>query len=207
MTATDPDQIRQEIEQTRAELSNDVDALTYKVSPSRAVGERVDRAKGAFHGMKEKIMGTASEVTGSAGAGVSAMGDRLSSAASSVGDTAGATPRMLQEKAQGSPLAAGLVAFGIGVVISSLLPRSNREQQLAQQVKDKVGEHADELKQKAVEIGQDVREHIREPVRHAVEAVKSTASDAADTVRGEGQAAAHDVQGKAQQAKENISNR
>src|SRR2546425_3949928 len=148
MAATDPDQIRQEIEQTRAELSNDVNALTYKVSPSRAVGERVDRAKGAFHGMKEKIMGTASEATDIAGAGVSAMSERLSSAASSVGDTAGAAPRMLQQKAQGSPLAAGLVAFGIGVVISSLLPRSNREQQLAQQVKDKVGEHADELQQK-----------------------------------------------------------
>jgi hypothetical protein len=32
------------------------------------VGERVDRAKGAFHGTKEKIMGTASQVTSSAGA-------------------------------------------------------------------------------------------------------------------------------------------
>jgi len=185
MTATDPDQIRQEIEQTRAELSNDVNALTYKASPSRAVRERVDRARGAFHGMQEKIMGTASDVT----------------------DSVGAAPRMLQEKAQGSPLAAGLVAFGIGVVVSSLLPRSNREQQLAQQVKERVGEHADGLKQKAVEIGQDAKEHLREPAQHAVETVKSTASDAADTVKGEGQAAARDVQGRAQQAKENITTR
>jgi hypothetical protein len=36
MTATDPYEIRQEIEQTRAELSNDVNALTYKVQPESA---------------------------------------------------------------------------------------------------------------------------------------------------------------------------
>jgi hypothetical protein len=196
MTTTDPDQIRQEIEQTRAELSSDVNALTDKVSPRRVVGARVERARGAFRGAQERIMGTASDVSSAA-----------SSAASSAGETATAAPRMLREKAEGSPLAAGLVAFGIGVVISSMLPRTEREQQLAQQVKEKVGEHADTLKEKAAEIGQDAKENLREPAQQAVEAVKSTASEAAGTVKDEGRTAARDVQGQARQAKENVTNR
>ena len=43
----DPDQIRREIERTQAHLSSDVDALTEKVTPSRIVARRVDRARAA----------------------------------------------------------------------------------------------------------------------------------------------------------------
>jgi len=188
MTSTDPDQIRQEIEQTRAELSGDVNALTYKVSPRRVVGRRVDVARGALRGAKERIMGTASDV-----------GDTASGTMSKVADTATAAPQVVREKTQGSPLAAGLVAFGVGVVISSLLPPTRGEQQLAGQVKEKVGEHADELKQQAAQVGQEVKEHLREPARQAAESVKSTASDAADTVKDEGRSAAYDV-------KDNLTN-
>jgi hypothetical protein len=43
-TSNDPDQIRREIERTQAALSNDVDALTEKVSPAAIAQRRVDRA-------------------------------------------------------------------------------------------------------------------------------------------------------------------
>ena len=200
MTTTDPDQIRQEIEQTRTELSEDVNALTYKVSPRRVVGQRVDRARGAFRGMKERVMGTASDVAGTTG-------DRVSSAASAVGDTATAAPRLLREKAQGSPLAAGLIAFGAGVVISSLLPPSRAEQRVAGQVKETLAEHGDELRQRATEVGQEVREHLREPAQDAVESVKSTATDAAETVREQGRQAAQDVRAQARDATDTVTNR
>ncbi|MFC4093158.1 MULTISPECIES: DUF3618 domain-containing protein [Micromonospora] len=44
----DPEQIRQEIETTRMELSTDVDALTYKASPRRMATDRIDHARGRF---------------------------------------------------------------------------------------------------------------------------------------------------------------
>ena len=44
----DPEVIRRDIESTRSDLSRNVDALTEKVSPSRVVGRRVDRAKDAL---------------------------------------------------------------------------------------------------------------------------------------------------------------
>jgi hypothetical protein len=167
MTTTDPDQIRHEIERTRTELSDDVDALSYKVSPRRMVGSRVDRVRGTWHGVKERVMGTASDV----------------------GERAAAAPDLVREKAEGSPLAVGLVAFGVGMVVSSLLPPTRAEQRMAGQVRETVAEHGDELKQKATEVGQEMKEHLQEPAQRAVDSVKATAGDAAQTVKGEAQEA------------------
>ena len=47
MTSSDPDVIRRQIEDTRRELSYDVDALNEKVNPARVVDRRVSAAKGA----------------------------------------------------------------------------------------------------------------------------------------------------------------
>ena len=45
MTSSDPDIIRRQIEDTRRELSYDVDALNEKVNPTRVMDRRVGRAK------------------------------------------------------------------------------------------------------------------------------------------------------------------
>ena len=183
MTTTDPDQIRREIEQTRSELSGDVNALTDKVSPRQAVGRRVDRARGAFRDVRERVMGTASDAGDSAASSTREAASSVREAASTVGDKASEVPQMLRERTEGSPLAAGLVAFGVGVVFSSLLPPTRGEQRLAGQVKEKVAEHGDELKQQATQIGQEVKENLREPAQEAVESVKSTATEAKDTIK------------------------
>src|ERR671939_715392 len=94
---SDPDQIRADIERTRAELSDDVNALTEKVTPSRIVARRVDRTKSRFGSIRDRVMGSASDtagsargmrerVMGSASDTASGMGDRVSSATSGVGD-------------------------------------------------------------------------------------------------------------------------
>lgn len=171
MTTTDPDRIRDEIEQTRTELRDDVDALSYKVSPRRVVGSRVDRVRGAWHGMTGRVMGTAADV----------------------GERASAAPDLVREKAQGSPLAVGLVAFGVGMVVSSLLPPTRAERRMAGQVRETVAEHGEELKQKAAEVGREMKENLEEPAQRAVESVKSTADDAARTVKDEARDAKDEV--------------
>ena len=60
--STDPDQIRREIEATRNSLSSDVDALAYKVSPGRIVDDRKQRARNALQNVRDKVMGTASDL-------------------------------------------------------------------------------------------------------------------------------------------------
>src|SRR3954471_24198408 len=61
MTSSDPDVIRRQIEDTRRELSYDVDALNEKVNPARVVDRRVSAAKGRVSRVKDRVMGSAQD--------------------------------------------------------------------------------------------------------------------------------------------------
>lgn len=209
--STDPDQIRREIEATRNSLSSDVDALAYKVSPSRIVDDRKQRARSALQNVRDKVMGTASDLGHGTGHAAHSVGDRASSAASSVSDAAHSAastvsdaahsaPRVIRQKSQGNPLAAGLIAFGVGWLASSLIPASRREQQAAVQVKEKVSEHSGAVKEKLGEVANELKDELREPAQHAAESVKSTAQDAVHAVRDDSKSAAHDVKDTVQRS-------
>jgi Protein of unknown function (DUF3618) len=215
MTTSDPDVIRRQIEDTRRELSYDVDALNEKVNPARVVDRRVSAAKGRMTNLKEKVMGSAHETTSSAhGIASNAAGSvqgAASSAAGTVQDAASSAAQAVQQapdtvvrQTQGNPMAAGLIAFGVGWLVSSLLPASEKEKQLAQQAESAVREHKDALLEPAKQAAQEIGEQLKPAAQDAVESVKSTAQDAAATVKEEGKSAAADVQGQAQQAKDKV---
>jgi Protein of unknown function (DUF3618) len=230
-TSSDPEQIRRDIERTQAALSQDVDALAEKVTPGKIVERRVDRARDAATRLKEKVMGsdpygnqhgaggyvgdvrsaasTATDrVSGTASSAASSVQDAASSAAGTVQDAASSAagavqeaPAAIRRQTRGNPLAAGLIAFGAGWLVSSLLPASRREQELADQAKQVAQE---KVQPAAQQVAAEVRENLREPAQQAVESVRSTAQDAKDTVTDEGRTAAQDVQGRAQDAAGNV---
>jgi hypothetical protein len=256
-TASDPDEIRRQTERTQANLSQNVDALTEKVTPGKIVERRLDRARETATRLKDKVMGTnplssssstgsgqqhigggirdtaaqaTDRVTDTASTAASTVQDTASSAASTVQDAAsraagtaqhsastaaGAvrdaaataaerlqqTPQVIRQQARGNPLAAGLIAFGAGWLVSSLLPASRREQELADQAKQVAQE---KVQPAAQQVAAEVKENLREPAQQAVESVRSTAQDAKDTVTDEGRTAAQDVQGRAQDAAGNV---
>ena len=237
MTSSDPEVIRQQIEDTRRELSYDVDALNEKVNPARVVDRRMTAAKGRMSAMKEKVMGsaqhtssqthgmasnvagsvqgTASNVAGSVQGTASNAASSVQSAASSAADSvqsaassaAGAVqqaPDAIVRQTQGNPLAAGLIAFGVGWLVSSLLPATQKEQQLAQQAETALKENKDALLAPAKQAAQEIGEELKPAAQQAVQEVKSTATDAAQTVKSEGQSAAQDVKGQAQQSKQKV---
>ena len=215
MTSSDPDVIRRQIEDTRRELSYDVDALNEKVNPARVVDRRVTAAKGRVSGLKDKVMGTAHDTRQSAhgtasnaagsvqGAASNAAGSVQDAASSAAGAIQGA-PDMAIRQTQGNPLAAGLIAFGVGWLVSSLLPATQKEQELAQQAESAVRDNKDALLAPAKQAAQEIGDQLKPAAQDAVESVKSTAQDAAATVKDEGQHAAQDVQGQAQQSKETV---
>ena len=218
MTTSDPDVIRRQIEDTRRELSYDVDALNEHVNPARVVDRRVTAAKGRITNLKEKVMGSAHDTTSSAqGLASNAAGSvqgAASSAAGTVQDAASSAAQAVQQapdavvrQTQGNPLAAGLIAFGVGWLVSSLLPASEKEKQLAQQAESAVREHKDALLQPAKEMAQEMGDQLKPAAQQAVEEVKSTAQDAASTVKDEGQSAVQDVQGQAQQSKDRVQSK
>ncbi len=215
MTSSDPDVIRRQIEDTRRELSYDVDALNEKVNPARVVDRRVTAAKGRLTSVKERVMGTAQDTTYSAhgmasnaagsvhGAASNAAGT-VQDAAASAADAVQQAPQQIVRQTQGNPMAAGLIAFGVGWLVSSLLPASEKEKQLAQQAESAVREHKDTLLEPAKQAAQEIGEQLKPAAQDAVESVKATAQDAASTVTEEGKAAAQDVKGQAQDSKQKV---
>ncbi|SCG38691.1 Protein of unknown function [Micromonospora echinaurantiaca] len=213
--STDPAQIRREIEATRSNLSSDVDALAYKVSPSRIVDDRKQRVRTALQNVRDKVMGTASDLGHGTGHAAHSVGDRASSAAhtvsdkaqsaaSTVGDAAQRAPQVIREKSEGNPLAAGLIAFGVGWLASSLIPATRREQQVASQVKEKAGEHTGVVKEKLTEVAGELKQELREPAQQATESVKSTAQDAVHAVKDDTKSAAQDVKDQAQHSRDQV---
>jgi hypothetical protein len=198
---TEPERLRREIEGTQRTLSTDVNALTEKVTPGRIVERRIGRMRSAVGNARDRVMGTASDQASTAGDKVgsvaSAAGDKVSSAADAVGEA----PQSIRRGTQGNPLAAGLIAFGAGWLVSSLLPASEPERRLAGQATDLAREHVAPVAQHAAE---ELKDNLREPVQQAAESVKSEAADAASTVKDEARSATGDVTDRAQEARENV---
>ena len=56
--SNDPEQIRREIERTRTELSENVNALGDKVNPGSIAKRQVSRVRGAATSVKDAVMGS-----------------------------------------------------------------------------------------------------------------------------------------------------
>ena len=215
MTSSDPDVIRRQIEDTRANLSYEVDALNEKVNPTRVVDRRVGKAKTTVSGLKDKVFGAAhdtgaqmgtatSNVTGSAQNAASSAASSVQGAAHSAMGAVQGAPDTIQRQAQGNPLAAGLIAFGVGWLVSSLLPTSEKEKQLASQAEAAVKDHSQPLVDQAKNVAQEIGDNLKPMAQEAVESVKSTAQEGVQTVKSEGQSAAQDVQGQAQESRQTV---
>jgi len=193
-----PEEIRRDIERTRADLASDVDTLHEKVSPSAIAQRRTEAVKGRFTSMKEKVMGSAGDTKERVSGTTSSAAASASSGLQSAADAAKQAPQTMRQQTQGNPLAAGVIAFGAGWLISSLLPASEKEKQATLQAKDKVSEHSDTLTAPLKEAAQGAKENLQPKAQEAAESVKSTASDAKDNVKGEAQSAKQDLTGSGQ---------
>jgi len=204
----DPDALRAEIEQTRANLSQNVNALGEAVQPSNIAKRQVSKVTGAATGIKDKVMGsaedTASSLHGKATGVTSSVSDSVSGVSSSVTGTVSSAGQTAKTQAQGNPLAAGMIALGAGWLLGSLLPATSRERQAASAVKEQATPLLSQAQDVAKEVAKETAEELKEPAMSAAESVKSTAQDAAQTVKAEGQSAAQDVKSSAQDSKENV---
>jgi hypothetical protein len=129
----------------------------------------------------------------------------VSSAGSAVASTAAQAPAAARERAQGNPLAAGLIAFGAGWLVSSLLPASQKEQQAGMALKEVATEHSDKVTGPLQEAAQQVTENLREPAQQAAERVRTTATEAGEAVKEQAASAGDDVAQHARHAKDAVT--
>ena len=200
MTTNDPDEIRADIEATRAALSHDVDNIEEKVSPTKIAHRQTDRMRSAVTGVKDKVFGAASGA-----------GDSAQHAGSTIAGAAQDAPQEVRRAAQGNPLAAGLVAFGAGLLVAALLPATQAEKRAVRTAKEDEGVQraADDLKSTAQNIGASLQEpanaalsSVKDTATDGAQHVKDTASQGAQGVRSEVRGGAEEVKSQAQQQRQ-----
>ena len=172
--SSDPDQIRDEIESTRSDLSANVNALADSVRPGNVARRQ---AKGSVTDLKDRVMGAADDAGSSAS-------ESLGSAKQAAADA----PGMVANKARGNPLAAGVIAFGAGWLLGSMLPASSMERDAASTLKDKAEPLIDTAKQAAHEVA----DNLQEPAAQAVADLKASATESVANVKDEARQGADD---------------
>jgi hypothetical protein len=148
----DPDAIRQDIEQTRTEMSETVEAVGYKADvPSRAkeaVSDKVENVKSKVSDTasraKEAVVGTAS---------------RAGDSTPSTGEVKQKT-RQVAGMAKENPLGLAIGAAAIGFLAGLAVPSTRVEDEklgpVADTVKDKVKETGQEALDRGKQVAQDV---------------------------------------------------
>lgn len=221
--SNDPEQIRQEIEQTRRDLSRNVDALTDQVTPSNMARREVNRVGESLRGLKDRVMGGSDddysdgtrdamadrrdELMGRAGDAkdqlMSRAGDYKDQAAARLSDAQEAVqggPAAVRRRARGNPLGAGLLAFGVGALIGGLMPSTAKEREAGAALKEK----AQPLVEEAKGVAQDAVDNLTPQAQAAMDSVKEHAAEAAQNVKAEGQDAAQTVKSSAQDSAQQV---
>jgi gas vesicle protein len=212
-------ELRGDIEQRRRDLTSDLDAIGDRVSPGRVLERRTEGLKTRFRTTKESIMGQADSITDTSVDLRDRIGDAAGSARSSVGDAAskaadgvhhaaervGDAPGAVRSQTQGNPLAAGLVAFGLGLLVSTVLPETRRERRLVREVQPRIEDAARTAAGTGRAMADDLRPaaeqsatHLQESAKASVERVADEARDAAGTVASDTKTAAANVKDAAE---------
>ncbi len=191
-THNSPEEIRRDIERTRAELSDNVNALGDGANPANVARRQVDKVKEGAASLKHRVFGDPNDPWDDG-----AVGDVQNRAAGAVEDAKIAVadaPRQVRRQAQGNPLAAGLIAFGLGALVGGLIPSTRAEQDLAATAKDK----AEPLVEEAKAMAQEAADHLKPAAQDAVEGVKGVAAAAGENVRDDARSAVDDVRTQAE---------
>jgi len=144
----EPSDIRAEIEETRARVGDEVDALSYKTDVPARVGDYVDEKKQA---VKDKVTGVKNTVTGTASSAVP-NGQQIG---------------RVKDTAERNPLGLAIGAAALGFVAGLLLPSTRVENDHLGEISDRVVDAAKETASDAVERGKQVAQEAAETAKES----------------------------------------
>lgn len=168
----EPSQIRQEIEETRAEMGDTVDALAYKTDVKTRVKEsfsdKRDRLIEQVQGSKEKVGEAAPD------------GQQVKEGA-----------RHAVGVAEENPLGLAIGGLAVGFLAGMLLPSTKIEDERVGPITEQVKEAAVETGQEALERGREVAGQVAEEAvegaeevgRHAVETAKESGQEQSEELK------------------------
>jgi len=189
-------EVRRDIERIRAELDQTLDALGDHVRPSRIAERRTRRVRQTLTSARERVMGSAS----SAGNGLHGAQTQIADTAGEAVDRAKEAPQWVAQETRGNPLVAGMVAFGIGMLLGSLAPPTEAERHAVdamsgqlEPVRQAAVEAAGSVREQAVGATREAAEHVRDEVQHAAQEVGTSAQQSASEVKDQAQAGVQQV--------------
>lgn len=204
------DELRDDIERRRQDITQTVDELQNRVSPGRIMSrgryrlrrwiiDKRDQIMGneepdypwqqperGYYGQQGQVSGSseesitervsqaASEVGDRVSHVASETGDRMSEAASEIKEKVSHAPGQIRQQTRGNPMAAGLIAFGGGLLLGTILPETRTEHDIARRVEPQVSRAVGEAR----DLGREVMEDVKDGADHAMEQVKETVSEA-----------------------------
>jgi gas vesicle protein len=182
------EELNTQIAGTRDALASDLDALQDKVSPSAVVQRQKAALGDRMRNVRSKVMGS----SGSSSSGSGGPVDRIK-------DGAGGLAGSAEDGVVGSPIVAGLVAFGAGLLVAGLLPATEKEGELTHRAVDAVKEHGQPIADAAKSAGQDMVDDLKDEAAQAVQQVKDSATESGQRVADEGKSATERVKSETTQ--------
>src|ERR671916_1150234 len=147
----DPDAIRAQIEQTRGEMGETIDAIGYKTDVKSRAKESVTEKTDAIKSKVGGVMGRANEATPSTGEVKQGAQQAVS-------------------VAQENPLGLAIGAVAAGFIAGMLIPSTRVED-------EKIGDMADQVKDQVKQTGQEALDRGKQVAQEAATAAKETAQE------------------------------
>jgi ElaB/YqjD/DUF883 family membrane-anchored ribosome-binding protein len=187
------EELRREIEDTRWNMSRDLDAIGDRVSPRRMAERRVARTRTWLSGARDKVFGSADHAVARVGTGMHDVSDSMGERAHAMAETVGHAPQMATSKTQGNPMAAGAVAFGVGFLASMVLAPTEVEQEAVGRLADKAQPVLEPLKEQVSHAAHEVAEGVKGQGHQVVGELRDDAKERASTVQETARDAASDA--------------
>jgi ElaB/YqjD/DUF883 family membrane-anchored ribosome-binding protein len=175
----DPDAIRREIEDTREEMADTIDALEYKADVKSRAKDKVTEVR---ESVAERADSVLSSIRGTAGRVTDNMRGGMSDTTTMQGTTAEASDRARsgveqgKRLAQDNPLLLALGAVAAGFLLGMALPGTRMED-------ERIGPTADEVKARAMQRGSEMIDRAGDKAQEAVERTTAEAQAKVDELR------------------------
>jgi ElaB/YqjD/DUF883 family membrane-anchored ribosome-binding protein len=153
----DPDRIRREIEHTREEMGETVDALSYKADVKGRAKDSLRERKEAVVGLKDRVVGAGQDAAPDA-------------------DQVKRQARRAKSVAEENPLGLAVGAIAVGFLAGMLVPATRVED-------ERIGPMADDVKDRAKQTGQEALERGKQVAQDAAETAKGSAQSQGEELR------------------------
>ena len=184
------EELRRDIAARRDDLGRDLDAIGDRLSPGRMYERTRGRARYRVATMRQRVMGQARGAGSTMDDAKRHLGEQGRDTATSVKEAPGQALQAVEDRVEGSPLAAGFVALGIGFLAGSLIPGTRSEADLASRIEPgleeatrSVASGAKEAASEVADVARDEATDLKEQATDAAHEVSSNAQDHAKAAR------------------------